>query len=173
MLYKSLCKVLFHVYLPYHGLADDFAVLYGQTQKYRQSVISSVLIFTGAAYGNIVPAVSPVGRYALRKAFHPLGYNVKMEILTLTYHVPAALPPFIGVFKEEVRRHAGKYNAVLIGQLVLSLTVLFQRQIVISSLCNNGSVLADTFVPAVNVAIRTACTYLVTAIPRIPYICNV
>ena len=90
------------------------------------------------------------------------------QILTLTYHIPAALPPFIGVFKKEVRRHTGEYNPVLSGKFILSLSVLFQRQIVIPRLCNNGSVLADTFITTVNIAIRTASTYFVAAVPRIP-----
>ena len=166
---KPRGKILFHIYFAQHRLTDHLTVLYRQTQENRQPVFCSVLIFTGAAYSHIIPAAAPVLRYALAEAMDPLGYDIKMQVLTLIYHVPAALPPLIRFFKKEVRGHTGEYYAVLSGKLVLSLSVLFQRKIIIPCFRNDRSVLSDTFVPAVNIAIRTAFTYFVTAMPRIPY----
>jgi hypothetical protein len=97
---------------------------------------------------------------------------MELKVTALTNHIPAALPPFVSIFKEEIRGHTGKNNTVISCQFVLSLTVLFKRQVIIACLCYDRSIFAYALITAVNIAIRTSGTYLVTTVPRIPYYHN-
>ncbi len=90
--------------------ANNGTMLYRKRQKYRQPEIRAFLVFHRAADEYIIVSASPVRRKALFQTVDALGEKIEPAIASLPHHLPAFLPPAIGVGKQKVRRKAGHYH---------------------------------------------------------------
>lgn len=75
-----LRQIAFNVDGLEHRFVDDGLVTDGQGQKNRKAAVRLLLIFTGAADVDVVPAAAPVLRQMVRDAFRPLRNEIKAQI---------------------------------------------------------------------------------------------
>ena len=99
---QSAGEVFLHIYFAKHRFADDLAVLDRQTQQDLKAIVGTLLILAGGADGHVVPAISPIVRKALFKAVYSFGYDVKIEVASLAYDIPAFLPPGVSLIEKKV-----------------------------------------------------------------------
>ena len=93
-----------------HGTEDNCFVPDRKLREDRQSEICPILVFAGAAYDNIVIAVSPVSRRTFRKALDALREKIKHTVVAAPYHFPAISTPFICVLQQVIRGKASHDN---------------------------------------------------------------
>lgn len=162
-------KILFEINWTKHGAEDNRFVLNRKLREDRQPEIRPILVFAGAAYDNIIIAVSPVSRHTFRKAFNALREKVKHAITAAFYHSPAFITPFVCVLQQKIRGKASHDDGTR-RDLQRSVTFLFYRQIEVqcfSALFRRNRT-AVCFILPINIAVTASFGVFRTAVPWIP-----
>jgi len=152
-----------------HGAENNCFIFDGKLRKDGQPEIRPVLIFTGAAYNDIVIAGAPVGGNALRKALDALCEEIKHTIRAGFYHFPAFPAPFIRILQEKIGGEAGHDNGSGL-YLEASVPLLFNREVEIqrfTALLRRNQAAVGSILP-VYIAISAALGVLGAAMPGIP-----
>ena len=152
-----------------HGAEDNCFVLDRKLREDRQPEISPILVFTGAAYDNIIIAVSPVSWRTFRKAFNALCEKVKHAVIAAFYHFPAFIKPLIFVFKQKIRGKASHDNRAGLD-LRRSVTLLFHRQIEVlcfAALFRRNRI-AVCFILPINITVTASFGVFRTSVPWVP-----
>ena len=87
-----------------------FLCLMGKLLKIFSRSSARAWFSHGAADGEVIVSVAPIGRNAVQKALDALGEKQKMQILPFTYHSPALGAPRIGILQQEIRGKAEVYG---------------------------------------------------------------
>ena len=135
----------------------------------RQPEIRPILVFAGAAYADIVIAVSPVSRRTFRKALDALRKKVKHAVIAAPDHFPAFITPCIRILQQKIRGKAG-HNDGTRRDLRRSVTLLFDRQVEVlrfAALLRRNRT-AVCFILPVNIAVTASFGVFRTAMPGIP-----
>ena len=99
---QSRIEVSAEAYLLYHWRDNNHTVLDWQREKYRHTVIRTVLILHSAADADMVVAFAPVLREALHKPFYALCEEIECAISSLADNIPDFISPFIGFLNQKI-----------------------------------------------------------------------
>ena len=84
------------------GSGDDGSVAYRQREKDRQAVVRHLLILHRAADYDVLIAAAPAGRQTFRQTVDALGEEIEEAVLPAADHIPAVLPPWVGIAQQKV-----------------------------------------------------------------------
>ena len=140
----------------------------GQFQENRQSGVCHLLVFASTADGNMVISVSPILRKSYTEAMDSFCDNHKLQIAALPDHVSYHGPPLIGLLQKEIRGHTGIDTFSSGLGLILTASATLDGQMKAGRFRYSAAVFSKFRVSAIHIAIQTARTNFLTAMPRVP-----
>ena len=150
--------------------AHHALMLKGQVKQNGDPLVGTPLVLAADVEKDILPALSPIGRQAVRHALRPLCQQKEHHVRPLPDNVPCLTAPCVRLLQEEIGGHA---HAQLLAalHLIASLSVSCQR---IAKAClgavDVGAAFAALFVQKIHIAVLTALAALDAAVPRVPNI---
>lgn len=147
--------------------ADDNLMPDGGGAVDREAVICPRLVLDGAADGNVVITLAPVGRQALNQTVDTFRDHHKVEVTPYANHLPGLRAPCVGIFYKEVGGETGVDHRA--GRnLVLSVPFPAGGQIETLCLRHDRAIHLPTGITPIDIAVATTLTQLVASVPRIP-----
>ena len=163
-----LFQILFDMDFLKHRFVNDFFVADRKIQKDGETPVRLVLVLTGAADVDVLISIAPVRGKAFVEPLRAFGDEIEREIRAFPHHLPGFGTLGIGVRMKEVRGEAGHDRAVFRLQLVVPMTVFFDRKAERGCFLYNGGVLAELGITPVNIAVSASGTAFGAAVPWVP-----
>ena len=143
------------------------AVRDGGGQENRQPEVCAVLVFHRAGDGDVLISRPPVERQVDRQPFNAFCDKEKTQIGPCTDHLPGFYTPVVGLLEQKVGGEAGVDGAARRDTVGATARPGY-RQAEAGGFGGNGGVSPVAGVAPVDIAVLTAGTDFVAAVPRIP-----
>ena len=141
----------------------------GKLDKYRQTRVRRLLIFAGYRYRYVAVAAAPIRRQTFARPFDTFSTYQKIYVGAAFDYFPRFAAPLVGFRNEKVRSKASRQLRAR-RHLEIARLVPCKRQIEIClGAGNDVCVPVAGTVQKIYVAVKTARTALVTAVPRVPH----